>query len=314
LKRGLWTRFRARVSKIADPYDDDIPSYREMALDNAEEALRISGELDDDGPYPDPPVAGIDYDEREIPPEMAVRVEARMEEVYVYVQRVKARLAARRAAKRRRVGVVAATGALLLGSAGAAGGALGLKPSFVDDLFALIDRSDHGSNKSDRPGRMPPPHAALNRSPGPNAMGPPVEVPWSDGGPGSSAVTYVTGQGDVCIALASTSLARGITGADWSCSAPGALRSQLRKRPAILHGIQTTKNITVKGFARPAVHHVQVLGPAGRMRVRLTEPWTPRGPNVPRLRVFVAVGPLPNNDDLPSVALDPRKYHVIADR
>jgi hypothetical protein len=308
LKRRLWTRLRLKVSKIADPYDDDIPSYKEMALENAEEALRIA-EMLDDGPYPDPPVAGVDYDEAEVSEGMGARIDARMEEVYVFTQRVRER----RAARRRRVGAAVAVGALVLTSgAGASAlisGTTGI--SALDDLLAL-----HAQHQAFSPGG---PVRADRRPPHLQRLATSVLMTTTGHGLARNvgAAVYRDGVGDVCFVLAAPG-ARGSSGVsgDGGCDSPANIRRRLSTEPAYVLGTTVNRTVVLTGFVAANVVRLSVTGPSGPLAVRLAE--APAiGARQPFRAFIAAISPAPLSGgsyplSVETRYMDRRNYEVRA--
>lgn|GEM_PF-5400803 len=288
MKRRLWTRLRLKVSKIADPYDDDIPSYKEMALENAEEALRIA-EMLDDGPYPEPPVAGIDYDEAEVSEGMGARIDARMEEVYVFTRRVKERQAARRAARRRRVVGAVAVGALVLTSgAGASALILGTTGvSTLDRLLNVYDEIQDGDPYLHSP--LGVSTSDFGDTPGDKRLV--VTAPVGSSHPNGVRLTAFRKDHSICMAV--LMLAPRSVGARGSvtCASPQAIVYGLKADAIMPYGVHSDRVGILTGFARKELKSLTGTGPGGVLNVTLSAPWDPSILGLGRFRIFIATTP-----------------------
>jgi hypothetical protein len=290
--RRLWRKLRRRSSRQTDPFDIETKSYKEMALDNAAEAIRLVDDLDDYR-YPDPPLPGVDYDEVDVPPEVRERMAAKMEEVYVYTARERGREVQRVARRRRRVVALVATGVLVLTSAAGASalfsGTTGLK---VIDRLLAIDMHEQGRARRHSVAR--PSMSRVQRDP--RATGISLEVPV--GGEQSRRVVgaFLNTMGEVCFTLADSSSRPRASGRTHVGCAPGNRIRQVPKRVVYVSTIFVNRAAVVLGFASSDVTKLRIRGPSGPLVVKLGSPWRTRIVKASPVRIFLAAASDPRLD------------------
>lgn len=188
--------------------------------------------------------------------------------------------------RRRRRGVTLAAVALLLLAAGAGASELAGLSTGVPAVDKLLDveNGSGGSEGSARP----------DIRPGTGGASDPLPAPRLAGGPGGTAVAYVSRDGFICSAFAddrhrSENDVRGGTG---GCLDPAGLRRRLERRGAVLGAFAVgADGQEISGHAAADVTEIRAIGPYGTGTARLTDPWTPRVPGGRPQRFFIAYVP-----------------------
>jgi hypothetical protein len=279
-----WQKLRVRLSRRMDPFDIETKSYKEIALENAAEALRAEGQRDDFA-YPPAPEPGVDYEEVDVPGGMRQRMDARMAEVYVYEARQKAKATRRKRARRRRLVVVAATGVLgLTGVAGASaliGGTTGVPA--IDKLVGLYER--HRPDPSRQPARP----AVRDSGQAQPYMSTAVEVPLPGAkGRSAMATAYETDGGNICIAISISRDARieqPLGAVD--CVVGREVAPAVAHEPTVIMGTMYVGSGLITGYARADVAAISGKAPIGTVDVEVSRPWLSRTPGIKPFRVFI---------------------------
>jgi hypothetical protein len=285
---GLWVamqKLRARIARWIDPLDYESTSYREMALENAAEAL--GAEQDDGFAYPTPPEPGVDFELVDLPDDARDRMDAKMAEALVFVGRRKARAERRKRVRQRRLVAAAATGVLGLTAVGGASAVIGGETG-----IALIDRvldlAEQDGDKSSIPPRPATPPAAGKAESYTSVV---LQLPIQAGhGRSISTTAYESDAGsEICTVMATSDDARTGATSAVNCHVADSVDALLQKQPAYLTWTGFNGNGVVIGFAAPDVKKISALGPTGDLTVRLSRVWEPFTPGRKPLRLFLGI-------------------------
>jgi len=276
-----WVKGRIRIARWVDPFDFTSKSQKEMALENAAESL---SELDAPD-FPDYPEPGDDFELVDVTPDVRDRLDARMEEVYVYHGRERVRRERRRQ-RTRRVAVLAATVVLVMsGATGASAlirGTTGIPA--IDSLLAIQERGEHprsnGASSGDFRGEKHTRKVILT-------------LPGNQGNQKPLTASASLSESDrVCIALAHAYPDESRPAGNVSCLTPEYVAHELRERPLLIVSLDIdAKGAALTGFAREDVDTITGRGPTGEMRIRLAEPWHVANKGLAPVRALLAAPP-----------------------
>jgi len=230
------------------------------------------------------PVAGVDYELVDLPPELEARLDVARGELVEHARTATRRRVRRRRVRRRRTASLAMAALLTLAVLGAGASALVTGSTGVPAVDRLLGIFEKNAG---------PPSPADPGSPGSRyRLDPSVastSIEFSVGGVPMVDASYLAQDGSVCSIL--TDADRGRSG-DLACLLPAEIAELLEQTGGTLFNVtETSSGIVARGYASSDVQRLEGSGPTGRLEVHLGDTWAPGVPGIDSIRPFVAVEP-----------------------
>jgi hypothetical protein len=233
------------------------------------------------------PVAGVDYDVDELPPELVARLEESRSELLDHARRTAILRSRRRRARRRRGLSLVTAGLTMLAVLGAGATALMTGSTGVPAVDRWLGIYEAASGRQDvdrvrlKGGDIRP---RISRA------GPPIEIRPGKRSRRIVATSYVSRSGEICSTVTDADR-HGETG-NISCVAPAVLNARIQRDGGALSGLVSVPDARVLvGFVTATADRVSAQGPSGPLELRLSDKWSPDISPVGSLRTFVAVEP-----------------------
>jgi hypothetical protein len=233
----------------------------------------------------DVPVAGVDYDPDELPPELLARLGDTRTELHSQARLRAERGDGRVAVRWRRVVGVATAALVSLAVVGAGANALVSGSTGVPAVDRLLGIYEANLSKPGREGQGGLSGPDAQPAPGTEAARVIVRLP---GGQRLVSVSYVSAGGSICSLLTRPG---GRRDGNLTCRSATDLVRTIQQRGGTLEAISSQREGTVlRGFVAADLKRVQATGPAGPLDMHIGRKWKPDLPGAVVLRPFVAVG------------------------